>query len=176
MNVEETKMSESKIMPYVVLLRPGSASEAALQFELSLDALEKGTIEEFVNYGIGDRQIPQKDQVLVGRVKEEMKGGYGAQIGETVYRDPAHAEGEEEREHLITHSVKNRFKKADMLQDMENTLADLESKCDMDESRRDLAVDTISRRIQGIKDSGMSTEYQKMDIVVAHKLKGGAYK
>ena len=156
-------------MSYVVNLRPGSADEAAYKFEVPGAVLvEEGTIEALVNFGM-NAEVPAKYKVVVGRLQEETKNGYGAKIGESVYTHPNHARNGP----FVTEKVRGKFRKKSLLKELKDAKAGVEKKCTLGQEGQQQVLEALEGKINAIESGVIAGHYMRIDMVVADKLKGG---
>ncbi|MBI5148986.1 hypothetical protein HZA33_04875 [Candidatus Pacearchaeota archaeon] len=87
MTTQKAKNAPVEAKPVIVRLKPGTAAEKSMKFQLPKEKLGS-SVEEIVTYALGlgeDDGIKREDLRIAERVKKEMAGKYGISInGEAV--------------------------------------------------------------------------------------------
>jgi hypothetical protein len=165
-------MPIEEAMDYVAVIKPGSATETGFKYKVPMEVLEQGTVDAIVQYGANEVNVPQAQKAVHSRLESEISEGYGAQIGNTVYRHPDHARGDDRR-HLITHKVVGRFKKTNILDEIEVSKEQIRNCQNMDLERIEEQIGLLDAKKDELQQSGAVVDYMQLEMVVAQKLRGG---
>ncbi len=64
---------------YIVAMKPGSAAEGALRYDVPAEFLQ-GSLDEIIQYGLGPATKARKAEQIAATIKGEMKRGYGLTV------------------------------------------------------------------------------------------------